>query len=138
MASPRNPPVIPRDADDIALTISGKDVHLTNLRKPFWRAHPQRLTAEYWIAKRPAGRVLVDYNQNAWGRTLASVYSPRPRPLASVSAPLTWEELADGAAIDDFRIDNVPARIAARGDLWAPVDVERGRFDLAPLLAQVA
>ncbi len=102
------------------------------------KRHPQHLTAEYRIAKRPAGRVLVDYNQNAWGRTLASVYSPRPRPLASVSTPLTWEELADGAAIDDFRIDNVPARIAARGDLWAPVDAKRGRFDLAPLLAQVA
>jgi bifunctional non-homologous end joining protein LigD len=102
------------------------------------KRHPQLITAEYRIAKRPAGRVLVDYNQNAWGRTLASVYSPRPRPLASVSTPLTWQELADGAAIDDFRIDNVPARIAARGDLWAPVDAKRGRFDLAPLLAQVA
>jgi bifunctional non-homologous end joining protein LigD len=102
------------------------------------KRHPQLITAEYRIAKRPAGRVLVDYNQNAWGRTLASVYSPRPRPLASVSTPLTWQELADGAAIDDFCIDNVPARIAARGDLWAPVDAKRGRFDLAPLLAQVA
>jgi bifunctional non-homologous end joining protein LigD len=102
------------------------------------KRHPQRLTAEYRIAKRPAGRVLVDYNQNAWGRTLASVYSPRPKALATVSMPLTWQELADGAAIDDFRIDNVPARIAAGGDLWAPVDAKRGRFDLAPLLAQVA
>jgi bifunctional non-homologous end joining protein LigD len=102
------------------------------------KRHPQHLTAEYRIAKRPAGRVLVDYNQNAWGRTLASVYSPRPRPLASVSTPLTWEDLADGAAIDDFRIDNVPARIAARGDLWAPVDMKRGRFDLAPLLEATA
>jgi len=47
---------------------------------------PDVVTAEYRIAKRPAGRVLVDYNQNAWGRTLASAYSPRPRPLATVSA----------------------------------------------------
>ena len=39
------------------------------------------ITAEYRIAKRPDGRVLVDYNQNAWGRTLASVYSVRPQPL---------------------------------------------------------
>ena len=98
------------------------------------KRHPQRMTAEYRIAKRPAGRVLVDYNQNAWGRTLASVYSPRPKPLATVSAPLTWDELAGGASTEDFRIDNVPARIARVGDLWAPVDAPRGRFDLAPLL----
>jgi bifunctional non-homologous end joining protein LigD len=96
--------------------------------------YPQRLTAEYRIAKRPPGRVLVDYNQNAWGRTLASVYSPRPKPRASVSTPLTWEELAAGASTDDFRIDNVPARQAEVGDLWAPVDAKRGRFDLAPLI----
>jgi bifunctional non-homologous end joining protein LigD len=102
------------------------------------KRHPKLITAEYRIARRPAGRVLVDYNQNAWGRTLASVYSPRPKPLATVSTPLAWQELADGAATEDFRIDNVPARIAAHGDLWAPLDAKRGRFDLAPLLAQVA
>ncbi len=51
------------------------------------------LTAEYKIAKRPKGRVLVDYNQNAWGRTLASVYSVRPTPLATVSTPLDWDEI---------------------------------------------
>jgi len=99
------------------------------------KRHPQRMTAEYRIAKRPANRVLVDYNQNAWGRTLASVYSPRPKPLATVSTPVTWDELVDGASTDDFRIDNVPARIATLGDLWAAVDAKRGRFDLAPLLA---
>jgi bifunctional non-homologous end joining protein LigD len=98
------------------------------------RAHPKLLTAEYRIANRPAGRVLVDYNQNAWGRTLASLYSPRPRPLATVSTPLTWDELERGAMIEDFRIDNVPARIAALGDLWAPLNAARGRFDLARLL----
>ena len=102
------------------------------------KRHSSRMTAEYRIAKRPAGRVLVDYNQNAWGRTLASVYSPRPKPLATISTPLTWDELAAGATIDDFRIDNVPERIDALGDLWAPVDAKRGRFDLAPLLAASA
>jgi bifunctional non-homologous end joining protein LigD len=96
--------------------------------------HPRLLTAEYRIARRPAGHVLVDYNQNAWGRTLASVYSPRPKPLATVSAPLDWDELEGGATIADFRIDNMVARIAARGDLWAPLDAPRGRVDLRPLL----
>ena len=95
---------------------------------------PALVTAEYRIAKRPAGRVLVDYNQNAWGRTLASAYSPRPRPLATVSAPLAWDELEAGARIEDFDLRNMPARIARIGDLWKPMLAPRGRFDLATLI----
>src|SRR5262249_34559091 len=97
--------------------------------------HPQLLTAVYRVAARPRNRVLVDYNQNAWGRTLASVYSVRPHPRAAVSAPLTWRELAAGGRLGDFRIDNIPERIARRGDLWAPLAPDApGRFDLGPLL----
>jgi len=96
--------------------------------------HPRRLTAAYRIAERPRGRVLIDYNQNALGRTLASIYSPRPRPRAPVSTPVTWDEVAHGFAIDDFRIDNVPARIATIGDLWAPLLARKERFDLAPFV----
>jgi bifunctional non-homologous end joining protein LigD len=96
--------------------------------------HPRLITAEYRIANRPAGRVLVDYNQNAWGHTLASIYSVRPKPRAPVSTPVTWQEVARGVAIDDFRIDNLRARIAARGDLWAPLVAARGRFRLQSLL----
>jgi bifunctional non-homologous end joining protein LigD len=73
--------------------------------------------------------VLVDYNQNAWGRTLASIYSIRPTPIASVSTPVTWDELEDGARIEDFRIDNVVARVRKTGDLWKPV-LGRKRVDL--------
>jgi len=98
---------------------------------------PDLVTAEYRVAKRPAGRVLVDYNQNAWGRTLASAYSPRPRPRATVSAPITWDELDAGAAIDDFDLRNMPARLAAVGDLWAPLLDPARRFDLAPLLRSI-
>ncbi len=93
--------------------------------------HPALMTAEYRIAKRPKGRVLVDYNQNAWGRTLASIYSVRPRPRAPVSTPITWDELAAGVTIDDFRIDNLPARVARLGDVWKPLLQARGRFDLS-------
>ena len=82
-------------------------------------AHPTLLTAEYKVAKRPARRVLLDYNQNAWGRTLASIYSVRPTPVASVSTPLAWRELERGARPEDFRLDNVRARFAKLGDLWA-------------------
>jgi bifunctional non-homologous end joining protein LigD len=97
------------------------------------RRHPQLMTAEYRVARRPAGRVLVDYNQNAWGRTLASVYSVRPRAQAPVSTPVTWAELERGVTIEDFRFDNVRARFAKVGDLWAPLLASRGRFNLEKL-----
>ena len=48
--------------------------------------------------------------------------------------PVTWDEVARGIAIDDFRIDNAPARIAARGDLWAPLCAPAGRFPLHTVL----
>jgi bifunctional non-homologous end joining protein LigD len=94
------------------------------------RRRPDLLTAVYARAKRPRGRVLVDFNQNAWGRTLASVYSVRPTPRAAVSTPVTWDELARGVRLDDFTIDTVRARLAKRGDLWAPLLGPGGRFDL--------
>ena len=92
--------------------------------------HRSLMTSEYRVANRPAARVLVDYNQNRWGSTLASVYSVRPTPHATVSTPLTWAEVADAARIEDFRIDNVPARVAEYGDLWKPLLVAKGRIDL--------
>jgi bifunctional non-homologous end joining protein LigD len=92
--------------------------------------HPALITAEYRVAKRPRGRVLVDYNQNRWGSTLASIYSVRPRPDASVSTPVTWSEVERGIRIEDFTMTNVPARIAKIGDLWKPLLRARGRFDL--------
>lgn len=98
------------------------------------RLHPALVTAEYRIAKRPKGRVLVDYNQNAWGRTLASVYSVRPTPQATVSTPVTWEEIRRGIEVQDFRLDNVPARLRQRGDLWKALLQSRGRFKLETLL----
>src|SRR5439155_1704947 len=52
------------------------------------------------------------------------------------STPVTWEELRGPLAIDDFRMDNVPARVKRLGDLWAPVTTAsgRGRFDLTPFV----
>jgi bifunctional non-homologous end joining protein LigD len=91
---------------------------------------PEMTTIEYRKDKRPHGRVLVDYNQNRWGSTLASVYSVRPTPRASVSAPLTWDEVEAGVAIEDFRIDNMLERVGRAGDLWKPLVAKRGRFDL--------
>jgi len=95
---------------------------------------PELVTAEYRVAKRPRGRVLVDYNQNAWGRTLASIYSIRPRPEATVSTPITWKEVDRGVRTEDFTIANVPRRVAKLGDLWKPLLQARGRVDLAKRL----
>jgi bifunctional non-homologous end joining protein LigD len=130
-----------------AKTTGSKGIHLYvpivrgPLQKQVWTfakelartlaAHaPHLVTAEYRVAKRPAGRVLVDYNQNAWGRTLASVYSVRPRSGATVSAPVTWQELEAGVRLEDFDIFNVPARVARFGDLWKDLLESDGRVDL--------
>ena len=96
--------------------------------------HPGLMTSEYRVAKRPQGRVLVDYNQNAWGRTLASVYSVRPHPRACVSTPITWKEVDAGVRIEDFRLDNVRARFKKTGDLFKPLVQKTGRFDLGKYL----
>jgi bifunctional non-homologous end joining protein LigD len=98
------------------------------------KAEPALTTAEYRKEKRPAGRVLVDYNQNRWGSTLASVYSVRPTPLATVSAPVTWEEVENGVELEEFTLRNMPRRIAEAGDLWKPLVSKRGRFDLGALM----
>jgi bifunctional non-homologous end joining protein LigD len=98
------------------------------------KRYPKLITAEYRIAKRPRGHVLVDYNQNAWNRTLASVYSVRPKPKATVSTPVTWEEIERGVEIEDFTMATVPKRLGKVGDLWKPLTSERGRTDLEELL----
>src|SRR5216684_5595147 len=97
-------------------------------------AHPKLITTTYNVARRPKGTVLVDYNQNASGRTLASVYSVRPTALATVSMPVTWKEVERGITIEDFRIDNVGKRIKKLGDLWAPLASEQKRFQLESYL----
>jgi bifunctional non-homologous end joining protein LigD len=99
------------------------------------KRHSDVITAEYRKVKRPYARVLVDYNQNAWGRTLASIYSIRPTPFAGVSTPVTWEEIEEGIRIDDFRIDNVRERVRKLGDLWKPVVAGKKRFDLKKVFA---
>ena len=95
---------------------------------------PALITSEYRVAKRPKNHVLVDYNQNAWGRTLASAYSVRPKPMAPVSAPVTWQEIERGIRIEDFRIDNMPDRIRSTGDLFKPLLLKKGRLRLEKFL----
>jgi bifunctional non-homologous end joining protein LigD len=96
--------------------------------------YPKLITAEYKVAKRPTKHVLVDYNQNAWGRTLASVYSVRPTPNATVSAPVTWDEVHKGFELTDFTLRNMPDRVAAVGDLYKPLLLKSKRLKLEKFL----
>ena len=81
--------------------------------------HPGEVTTE-WLKKKRAG-VLVDHRQNGWGKTIASVYSVRPKPQAPVSTPLEWSELTDDVRPANFTMQVALKRVAARGDLFEPV-----------------
>jgi bifunctional non-homologous end joining protein LigD len=81
--------------------------------------HPGEVTTE-WLKKKRAG-VLVDHRQNGAGKTIASVYSVRPKPGAPVSTPLRWEELTEDIRPRDFSMQVALGRVAEHGDLFAPV-----------------
>ena len=81
--------------------------------------HPGVVTTEWLKAKRTG--VLIDYHQNGAGRTTASVYSVRPKPGATVSVPLRWEELVDGLDRRELTMDMALKRIEAEGDLFEAV-----------------
>jgi bifunctional non-homologous end joining protein LigD len=96
-------------------------VHATaeTLCKYLQQKYPDEITIDWAVEKR-AGKIFLDYNQNVRGKTLASIYSPRPSPQASVSVPLKWEELGK-VYPTDFTILNVPDRLAKVGDIWATI-----------------
>jgi DNA ligase D len=84
------------------------------------RRAPQLVTTAWWKEER-GERVFIDYNQNARDRTIASAYSVRARRDATVSAPVTWDELQE-CETEDFTLATMPARFAKLGDLHAGVD----------------
>ncbi|WP_457809608.1 non-homologous end-joining DNA ligase LigD, partial [Clavibacter michiganensis] len=95
------------------------------------RRMPDRVTTAWWKEER-GRRVFVDFNQANRDRTMAGAYSPRALPHASVSTPITWDEL-DDADPTTFTVRSVPERLRSTGDPWADLHAEPG--DLAPLLA---
>jgi DNA ligase D len=98
------------------------------------RRRPDEVTMSWWKEER-GERIFIDFNQMARDRTIACAYSIRPTPRAQVSAPLTWDELAD-ANPADFTVLTMPDRFAAVGDLHAAVVTKA--FSLEPLLELVA
>ena len=81
--------------------------------------HPGLVTTE-WLKRKREG-VLVDHRQNARGKTIASVYSVRPKPGAPVSTPLRWDDLTDDLTPGHFGMREAIARVEAHGDLFEPV-----------------
>lgn len=120
-----------------AKTSGGRGVHVYLRIKPDWdfievrragialareleRRAPDAVTASWWKEQRGA-RIFVDFNQNARDRTMASAYSVRATPIATVSTPLTWDELA-GSDPDDYTMATVPDLLRRRGDPWRTID----------------
>ncbi|WP_026425907.1 DNA polymerase domain-containing protein [Actinokineospora inagensis] len=137
--------------DAFPKTSGGRGVHLYIPIEPRWtfvearralialaremeRRLPDRVTVSWWKEER-GSRIFVDYNQMARDRTIASAYSIRPTPRALVSAPVTWDELAE-VHPEDFTIFTMPARFTEVGDLHAGVATTA--YSLDTLLAMVA
>ncbi len=100
------------------------------LARALERRMPELVTSAWWKEERGA-KVFVDYNQMARDRTIASAYSLRARPRATVSTPLRWDELSD-AAPEDFDLRTVPPRFAELGDVHA--DMTDHAFGLESVL----
>jgi bifunctional non-homologous end joining protein LigD len=95
--------------------------------------HAGLVTTE-WLKKKRRG-VLVDHRQNGHGKTIASVYSVRPKPGAPVSTPLRWEELTEKVRPRDFGRREALERLERHGDLFEPV--LRGGPALGPALRKL-
>ncbi len=90
--------------------------------------HPEALTTA-WAVPQRVGKVFLDYNQNVRGKTLASIYSLRPVPQATVSVPVTWEELRAGFDPLQWTITTVFGRLEQAGDLWADILKQAQRLE---------
>jgi len=95
------------------------------------RRAPDDVTTTWWRKDRDPAKLFVDYNQNARDHTIASAYSVRGVPDATVSTPITWDEI-DTVDPRAFTIATVPARFARLGDLHAGID--DNRYSLRTLL----
>ena len=99
--------------------------------------HPKVATIERMVKRRPNKTIYVDYLQNIPGKTLACAYSARASAFAGVSTPLTWKEVDDKIAPQDFTIKSVEARLKRVGDLWAGLRTTKPA-DLALALEKLA
>ena len=132
-------------------TSGGRGIHVAVRTEPLWdyvqvrraaialgreveRRAPDVVTTAWWKEER-GEKVFIDYNQNARDRTIVSAYSVRARSEATVSAPVTWDELPD-VEPGDLTVATMPKRFAERGDVQRQIDDQV--FSLDPLLAMAA
>jgi bifunctional non-homologous end joining protein LigD len=107
-------PLVPRhDFDEVRLVARGVSEGLVTVR-------PDLVTTVTRVADR-GPRVYLDANQNGRGRSIASVYSVRPRPGAPVATPLDWDEVVPGLDPREFTMGEVARRLERHGDLAAPL-----------------
>ena len=92
------------------------------------RRLPDKVTMNWWKEER-GERIFIDFNQANRDRTMAGAYSPRALPNATVSTPLTWEELEAGTDPSAITVRTVPQRLADVGDPWADLLAKPGRID---------
>jgi bifunctional non-homologous end joining protein LigD len=97
------------------------------------KRHPQKITMDWDISKRN-GRVFFDHNQNAKGKTIASIFSIRPTTSATVSMPINWEELCDTLPTD-FTMLNVSEIVKKKGNPWK--ELLENRQDINKILQNV-
>jgi bifunctional non-homologous end joining protein LigD len=94
------------------------------------REHPDVATLERSLKKRKAARIYVDHMQNARGKSVVAPYSVRPKPGATVSAPVEWTEVKrKRVTIQDFNIETMMERLRRRGDIFKPVLANRQSLD---------
>lgn len=92
------------------------------------RRMPEKVTMNWWKEER-GERIFIDFNQANRDRTMAGAYSPRALPGATVSMPITWDELEAGVDPAAFTVRNTPGRLAEVGDPWADLLASPGRID---------
>ena len=92
------------------------------------RRLPDKVTMNWWKEER-GERIFIDFNQANRDRTMAGAYSPRALPTATVSTPLTWDELEAGVDPAAFTVRTVPQRLAEIGDPWSDLLAKPGRID---------
>ncbi len=121
-------PLIPGLSHDQARAFVGA------IGKMILRADPDRVTMEWQISKR-TGKIFIDHNMNRQGANIAAVYSVRPEPGATVSTPVTWDQVEAGVHPSDFTIVTAHRRFAEAGDLFR--GVLDNPVDLRPALEAV-
>nr|WP_264558032.1 hypothetical protein [Flavobacterium sp. N1718] len=99
------------------------------------RELPDVVSLERMPDKRKA-KVYLDFLQNGRGKTMAAVYSLRPREGATASCPLSWDEIDESLDLKAYNIHTVPKRLVKEGDLWSGMFEEA--IDLKEVLKRLS